>query len=411
MQLDKRTKGRRVLIASCAAIFWPGGFIFSLPGLLGPHWQQTFLVGRGAVGQTLFFVLASVGLFMFLAGRLQEKIGPAWLMAIGAILCGGSTLFLRYASSINHVYVWSFLVGASSAFIYIPALTAVQQWYPHKRGLVSGMVNFVFAFSAALISPIFVQLLNYLTHNEVVFVLGLTALVCGLAAVPFIQFPPASASTTSQTPQTTISSDRGLTVPQTLRTAAFWFLWMTWSLAGAAGIAMIPLSTSFGLARELGLNQAVLILTAFNLASGLSRPASGYLSDIIGRNITMSLSFLAGGGAYFLMSILSGLTAWCILAAFVGYAFGTLFAVSAPLASDCFGLAHFGAILGLVFTGYGFVAGPLGPWLSGLVLDATDGNFGIVFGYLGAFYLVSGILIWFTRPPGKIPLSTGAKLG
>jgi OFA family oxalate/formate antiporter-like MFS transporter len=330
-------------------------------------------------------------------------------MAIGAILCGGSTLFLRYASSINHVYVWSFLVGTSSAFIYIPALTAAQQWYPHKRGLASGLVNFVFAFSAALISPVFVQLLNYLTHNEVVFVLGLAALVCGLAAVPFIRFPDAHASSTSQTPPTTVSTDRGLTVPQTLRTPAFWFLWITWSLAGAAGIAMIPLSTSFGLARELGLNQAVLILTTFNLANGLSRPLSGYLSDIIGRNVTMSLAFLAGGCAYFLMSLLNGLAGWCILAAFVGYAFGTLFAVSAPLASDCFGLAHFGAILGLVFTGYGFVAGPLGPWLSGLVLDATGGNFGIVFGYLGSFYIISGIVIWFTRPPGKIVQPTGGK--
>jgi OFA family oxalate/formate antiporter-like MFS transporter len=102
-------------------------------------------------------------------------------MAIGAILCGGCTMALRYASNINHIYWWSFLIGVSSAFVYIPALTAAQQWYPHKRGLVSGLVNFVFAFSAALISPVFVQLLNYLTHNEIAFIMGLTALVCGLA--------------------------------------------------------------------------------------------------------------------------------------------------------------------------------------------------------------------------------------
>ena len=122
--------------------------------------------------------------------------------------------------------------------------------------------------------------------------------------------------------QTTVSSDRDLTVPQTLRTAAFWFLWVTWALAGAAGIAMIPLSMSFGLARGLDINQAVLILTAFNLANGLSRPASGYLSDIIGRNITMSMAFLAGGCAYFLMPLLNGLAGWCLLAVLVGYAFG-----------------------------------------------------------------------------------------
>ena len=75
--------------------------------------------------------------------------------------------------------------------------------------------SFVFAFSAALISPVFVQLLNYLTHDEIVFVMGLTALVCGLAAVPFIRFPEAKASATMVTPETTAFSERDLTVPQT----------------------------------------------------------------------------------------------------------------------------------------------------------------------------------------------------
>ncbi|MCK5203937.1 MAG: hypothetical protein KAR15_08695 [Desulfobacterales bacterium] len=120
---NQQFKGRRALIASCAAIFWPGAFIFSFPGVLGPYWQQAFQVGKGAIGQTLFFVLAAVGLFMFFTGRWQEKIGPAWLAAIGAILCGGCTMLLGYASSIKHIYAWAFLIGVSSAFIYMPALT------------------------------------------------------------------------------------------------------------------------------------------------------------------------------------------------------------------------------------------------------------------------------------------------
>ncbi len=404
-------KGRRALIASCAAIFWPGAFIFSFPGVLGPYWQQAFQVGKGAIGQTLFFVLAAVGLFMFFIGRWQEKIGPAWLAAIGAILCGGCTMLLGYASSIKHIYAWAFLIGVSSAFIYIPALTVAQRWYPHKKGLASGLVNLVFAFSAAFISPIYVHLLNYLSYDEIMLVLGLIALVCSLAAVPFVRFPEPKTSSASTEPQKTVSSDRDLTVPQSLRTATFWFLWITWAIGGAAGIAMIPLSTSFGLARGLDISQAVLILTAFNITNGLSRLASGYLSDIIGRNVTMSLSFLVAACAYFLMPHLHGLAIWCLLAAFVGYALGTLFAVSAPLASDCFGLAHFGEILGLVFTAYGFVAGPLGPWLSGLVLEATDGNFNIVFRYLGSCYVVAAIFIWFTRPPRRISLPTGDNQG
>jgi MFS family permease len=92
-----------------------------------------------------------------------------------------------------------------------------------------------------------------------------------------------------------------------------------------------------------------------------------------------------------------GQTLFFVLAAVVGYAFGTLFAVSAPLASDYFGLTHFGAIYGLIFTAYGFVAGPLGPWLSGLALDATGGNFKLVFSYLGALCAISTICVWLMR--------------
>ena len=74
-------------------------------------------------------------------------------------------------------------------------------------------------------------------------------------------------------------------------------------------------------------------------------------------------------------------------------AFGTLFAVSGPLTGDCFRMPHFGAIFGLIFTAYGFVSGPPGPWLSGHFLDVTRGNYTLVFFYLGLMYLGSAGLI------------------
>ena len=113
----------------------------------------------------------------------------------------------------------------------------------------------------------------------------------------------------------------------------------------------------------------------------------------------MSLTFLTAGGAYFLLPHVSILIVLASLAAIIGFAFGTLFAVSAPLTVDCFGLKHFGAIFGLVFTAYGFVSGILGPSLSGYLLDITKGNFFIVFTCLGMFCVLSGIFIRFVTPP------------
>jgi len=109
--------------------------------------------------------------------------------------------------------------------------------------------------------------------------------------------------------------------------------------------------------------------------------------------------FDAGAGfAYLIMPHLAGLWLWAALAAIIGFAFGTLFAVSGPLACDCFGMAHFGAIFGLIFTAYGFVSGPLGPWLSGHILDVTRANYTLVFSYLGFMYLGPAGLILLVQP-------------
>jgi OFA family oxalate/formate antiporter-like MFS transporter len=141
-----------------------------------------------------------------------------------------------------------------------------------------------------------------------------------------------------------------------------------------------------------------MLQTAFNLTNGFGRLVSGYASDRWGRNGTLVCVFTLAGCAYLLLPLSQTPAVSAFLTAAVGLAFGSLFAVSAPLAIDCFGLAHFGAIFGLIFTAYGFCSGILGPWLSGFLLDQTGGNFGMVFTYLGGLYFVAATLVWFVRP-------------
>ena len=92
------------------------------------------------------------------------------------------------------------------------------------------------------------------------------------------------------------------------------------------------------------------------------------------------------------------MTVWLALFAVIGYAFGTMFSVSAPLVGDCFGMDHFGAIIGLIFTAYGFVAGIIGPWFTGRLLDITAGNFTVIFSYLGVLILSASVVIQITKP-------------
>jgi MFS transporter, OFA family, oxalate/formate antiporter len=384
------------------AIFWPGAFIFGFPGVMASLWMENFQAGRGAIGTTLFFVLAAVGIFMFFVGRWQERFGVRKMVTVGAIMCGLDVFLIAHASNLFMLYLWAFIMGLGSCFIYLPALTSVQKWFPGHRGLVSGIVNLLFGISGAVMAPIFRYMHETMGYVPMITTIGIIALLIGTIAAQFTEAPESKEEDkelmTVKPASTSNLEGPSLTVRESLRTQAFWFLWVTWALQGAAGISMVTLSTAFGLHRGFGLESAVIILTAFNLTNGLSRLVSGILSDYLGRNLTMSATFFAAAISYLLLPHMSDLTILAVLAAVIGFAFGTLFAVSAPLATECFGMTHFGAIFGLIFTAYGFVAALLGPSLSGHLLDLTNGGFGWVFLYLGAFCLISSVLIWFVVP-------------
>lgn len=407
--MNRRTRAIMAVVGSAVAIFWQGALIFGYTGVMAPFWQQLFHVGNGAIGNCQFFILISLGIFMFLAGKWQEKIGIRAMIIIGTIICSLAVVVAAFAINLSMIYLWAFLTGISSCFIYTPCLTTVQRWWPQRRGLVSGIVNFMFGISAAIMSPLFSSMLKTMGYQSMNILVAVLVLIVGIVSAQFTEVPervkfnaadnePVSgAAAVSQ-----LKQDVSLTVKQAVRTRSFWFLWLVWAFQGAAGVAMITLSVNFGLAKGFPMAEAVFVLIAYNLMSGLSRIGTGYVSDIAGRNVTMSITFFAAGIAYFLLTGAQNLIVIAILVGVIGFSFGTLFAVSAPLVTDCFGLKHFGAIFGLIFTAYGFISGVLGPSLSGYLIDMNKGNFTPVFAYLGVLCLLSGVLIRFAVPPVQI---------
>ncbi|NNG00860.1 MAG: MFS transporter [Desulfobacteraceae bacterium] len=395
-QLAKNVRGPLVLAACWVAIFWPGAFVFGLPGVLSGFWQQTFGVGHMAIGRVLFCILTSTGIFMFVTGRIQDRIGPTKLAIAGAVINAAAPYLLVAAKSMQMVYLWAFITGGASCLLYLPVITVAQLWYPGRRGLASGIVNLSFGLSSAIMAPVFNSILHHAGHVHLIIIISCLSLGFGIISALFIRRPDTVATGAACTPGTSGSLPCAAPM-QSLKTRNFWLIWVTYATAGAAGISMVTHAVGFGLARGLSATQAILILSAFSLTNGLSRVISGYISDSLGRKQTLAVTFLLSGLAYYSMNHLEGLTLWLIWAAVIGFAFGTLFAVSAPLLSDIFGMAYFGTIFGMIFTAYGFFAGVLGPWVSGYWLDLTGSNFTIVFTYLGTLSLIAAVMIGFVK--------------
>jgi OFA family oxalate/formate antiporter-like MFS transporter len=416
--LTEKNQPLLAVIGSCLAVFWSGALTFGFPGAMSPLWQKMFGVGAAATGLIIFFMLAAVGVFMFLVGRWQERWGLRGMMALGVLLTAAGSVLASQASDIYTIYAWAALNGMASCFLYVPALTLVQWCYPHKRGLAAGTVSMVFGLAAAVMSPLFGLMLSAWGYASMNLALAALTLAIGLLGAHLARPPPAWTqaaaagggwakakermglkSNEREREGLNLVGPRSFTVNQSLHTRSFWMLWLTWTLAGAAGVSMTLLAPGYGLFLGFSLPSAVLLLTAFNLTNGISRLASGVLSDHYGRRRVMSLAFLASALAYLVLPQAEGLLTCAILAAVVGFSFGTLFSVSAPLVADCFGLEHFGAIFGLAFAAYGFVSGPLGPTLSGYLLDITGNNYTLVFLYLSLFSLLASICIRQVLPP------------
>ena len=380
-------KNRKIiLLFGCLVIFFPGAFVFGFPGVMASQWQEMFHVNKEQIGKIMFFILAGTGCSMYIAGKLQEKIRGSYIIFTGTLVCSLAMLLAGMAENITDIYVWAFIEGFFTGFVYIPCLTIFQKMFPENRGLITGIINLTFGGAAAVMSPVFTYLL---VSKGYVFTSNFCALISVLTGtlVALLINVPKNKNHQEQKQILPLPFKSIILLP------SFWRLWGVWALAGAAGISLIVLASSFGGHLGYGVTQYVYILTCFNVLNGIGRIVCGRLADIYSKQKILMAVFFMASIAYVVMPWLKNLYLISFLACFIGLGFGVMFTVSAPLVTEVFGIENFGKIFGMIFTAYGFFAGLLGPWLSGVILDITDLNFKIVFSMFAIFYLASVFLV------------------
>lgn len=411
--MDHITRRGWLAVCACAlATLNSGALFFGYPGLMKDYWGEQFQADAGATGLIMTFALLGVGSLMLVSGWLHPKVGTRRTLLGGAVLLILCMILANLATNMPMIYLWAFLNGAGTGLIYGPCLTTVQHWFPQRRGLATGIVNLVFGLAAAIMSPVYSLLFDRLGYRHMNYVVLVMLAVCNGVSLLFAELPERVSmnqeeqrawarlleSVKKPAAKGPALASRSLTVKQALRTKAFWAVWLAWVFVGAAGISMVSEAKSYAV--SIGLS-GVAVLTAFNLTNGVSRIVAGALSDFIGRNATGCAAFLLGGAGYLLLPFCRNLILVSVLAAFVGFSFGTLFAISAPLVSDLFGLDHYSGIFSLVFSAYGFLSGVAGPALAGLLLRNTGGNYTVVFLLFAAFCAVGAVCILQARQTRK----------
>jgi MFS transporter, OFA family, oxalate/formate antiporter len=311
------------------------------------------------------FVLFETWLVPFEA-YLADRFGPRPLVIAGAFLIALSWIDYSRASTLAALYAGGIIGGIGTGLVYGTCIGNVVKWFESRRGLAAGLTAAGFGAGAAVtVVPLTRSLASRgyeATFFHFALIQGFVVLVAALA----LKKPMKGAATRRANPRA-LQSRFDSSPLQTLRSAVFWIMYIDFVLVAASGLMataqLAPIASGFGIAQTpvtlLGFTIPALTfaLSLNNLMNGLSRPLFGWISDLIGREVTMFLTFLAEGiGIFCLNKYGKDPVYFVILAGLVFFAWGNIFSIFPALTSDHFGKKYATTNYALLYTAKGCAA-------------------------------------------------------
>src|SRR5262249_10607883 len=143
-------------------------------------------------------------------------------------------------------------------------------------------------------------------------VFGIIQGVIVLIAAMGLITPPQAAPSEAQKPRT-LQGTRDYTPAETLRSLVFWVMYAMFVLVGAGGLMAVaqlgPIAKDFGIANApvailgVALPTLTYALSLNNIMNGITRPVLGWVSDRIGREMTMFAAFMVEGLGIFALMV------------------------------------------------------------------------------------------------------------
>ena len=337
-----------------------GWTIFVTPIDAKHHW------GKAAIqGTFTLFILLETWLVPFEA-YLADRFGPRPLVMIGGIMIGFSWVLFSWANTLTALYVGGMIGGVGTGLVYGTCIGNALKWFQARRGLAAGVTAAGFGAGAALTIVPLANMVKTSGYEATFFRFGLLQGVIVLLAALVLKKPSGKAAARKKNPRLP-QTHMDRTPLQTLTSGIFWLMYVDFVLVAASGLMataqLAPIATGFGIANTrvslLGVTATALVfaLSLNNLMNGLSRPLFGWVSDWLGREMTMFLTFLAEGIGILYLDRLGNNPVWfVILAGLVFFAWGNIFSIFPALTSDHFGNKYATTNYALLYTAKGCAA-------------------------------------------------------
>jgi OFA family oxalate/formate antiporter-like MFS transporter len=342
--------------------------------------QAHLHVSLEAVQWTIVLFIALETWLVPFEGFLVDRIGPRLMLGLGAIFAGLGWIGSGYAESLKGLYFWYGLGGIGAGAVYGGTIGNALKWFPDHRGLCVGMTAGAFGIgTATTIAPVadMIKTSGY-QHTFIVWgiIQGFVVLLCALflARPPVGWTPPNWEAKEKKIKAKVNTSAVDLTPWQMLHQPSFYVIYLMMTMLAFGGIVVTvqlnPMASSYHVDKIVvlwGMTALVLAITVDRILNGLTRPFWGWVSDHIGRENAIFISFvLEAIAVYALLQLISRPIWFIVLSGLCFFAWGNIYSLFPSITGDLYGKKWATTNYGLVYTAKGLAtlfAAPGAAWL------------------------------------------------
>jgi len=382
---DKSVQGKaKTVLTACVLFNLFLGVLYAW-SVLRVNFQEYWGWTASEAGLPFSLAIACFAITMMVAGRIQDKIGPRWVMTAGGILCGLG-LFIGGLIGNNPLGIaiaFGVIAGMGGGAGYACATPPAIKWFhPSIKGKISGLTVGGFGLSAVYYSPLTGFLIGQFGPETAMMILGVAIFALTTLCAQFVKNPPkgylpAVPAGYKEPEQTATSkpSSADFTWREMMQTKTFWMIFIMFVATASVGLMVIGNVTSIAVT-QMGVTDAgvfAFLAAWLALVNTLGRVLGVLMSDKIGRINALYVVLILQAANMFGFLFYNNLATLVLGVTIIGFCFGTFLSVFPPLTADLYGLKNFGQNYGIMFLAWG-VAGILMPMLTNFLYD-MQGNF------------------------------------
>ncbi len=368
----------------------------------GPDGQMVPDMTKWAMAFSINLACLPIG--MLLSGKIADQRSTKLVVVCGGILFGLGMFLAGYANSLATLYItFGVMMGLGSGAAYGAIVSTAVRWFPDKRGLASGLAVGALGFGPAVIAPVAMWLMSMPSDQAtaVLFafkVLGVAFLAIIALTSLVMSNPPDGYKPANFSPAATVktggNTGKDFVWTSMLKEGRFWLLYVLYACGAFSGLMIISQMSPIAQAKDLaGLTKeaAAGVVSFLAMANAVGRVFWGFVSDKIGRLMSLILMFLITAAAMFMMpSMAKDQSTLIVTVLFIGLCYGGYLGIFPSLCADAFGGKNMAVNYGLLFSAFS-VAAILGPQV-GAGINKSQGSYAQAFVIAAAVALVGGIL-------------------